>query len=176
MTSGCDTNASQFSTPRAPVFQQLYDSPSGVDHRDTEEATKSALVLPFIQMLGYEIFDPTEVVPEYTADVGTKKGENVDYALMQNGKPAVLVECKKYVSPIILTKGLEFDAVIVANARKDNFNETDFDRKLLYLACTRARHQLEDTLVWHPLVYCPRRSTANAIAQRNLFDEDIILN
>ena len=94
-------------------------------------------------MLGYEIFDPTEVVPEYTADVGTKKGESVDYALMQNGKPAVRVECKKYVSPIILTKGLEFDAVIVANARKDNFNETDFDRMLLYLACTRARHQLE---------------------------------
>ena len=47
------------------------------------------------------------------------------------------------VSPIILTKGLEFDAVIVANARKDNFNESDFDRMLLYLACTRARHHLE---------------------------------
>ena len=40
-----------------------------VDHLDTEEATKSALVLPFIQMLGYEIFDPTEVVPEYAADI-----------------------------------------------------------------------------------------------------------
>ena len=39
------------------------------EHLDTEEATKSALVLPFIQMLGYEIFDPTEVVPEFTADV-----------------------------------------------------------------------------------------------------------
>ena len=47
------------------------------------------------------------------------------------------------VSPIILTKGLEFDAVIVANARKDNFNEADFDRILLYLACTRARNHLE---------------------------------
>ena len=43
----------------------------------TEEATKSALVLPFIQMLGYQIFDPTEVVPEFTADIGTKKGEGV---------------------------------------------------------------------------------------------------
>ena len=47
------------------------------------------------------------------------------------------------VSPIILTKGLEFDAVIVANASKRNFNDTDFDRMLLYLACTRARHYLE---------------------------------
>ena len=68
------------------------------EHLDTEEATKSALVLPFIQMLGYEIFDPTEVVPEFTADIGTKKGEKVDYALIQNSKPAILIECKKYGS------------------------------------------------------------------------------
>lgn len=47
------------------------------------------------------------------------------------------------VSPIVLTKGLEFDAVLVANARKDNFYESNFDRMLLYLACTRARHLLE---------------------------------
>ena len=61
----------------------------------TEEATKTSLVLPFIQMLGYEIFDPTEVLPEFTADVGMKRGEKVDYALMQNGHPAILIECKK---------------------------------------------------------------------------------
>ena len=51
------------------------------------------------------------------------------------------------VSPIILTKGLEFDAVVVANVGKNNFNETEFDRMLLYLACTRARHHLE--IHWH---------------------------
>ena len=66
-----------------------------VDHLETEEATKSSLVLPFIQMLGYEIFDPTEVVPEFTAG-GPKKGEKVDYALMKDGKPSILIECKKY--------------------------------------------------------------------------------
>ena len=66
-----------------------------VGHLETEEATKSALVLPFIQMLGYEIFDPTEVVPEFTAG-GPKKGEKVDYALMKDGKPSILIECKKY--------------------------------------------------------------------------------
>ncbi len=54
-----------------------------------------------------------------------------------------LIDTDVTVSPIILTKGLEFDAVIVANARRDNFNESDFDRMLLYLACTRARHHLE---------------------------------
>ena len=55
----------------------------------TEEATKTALVLPFIQMLGYDIFDPTEVVPEFTADIGIKQGEKVDYAITQYGKPAI---------------------------------------------------------------------------------------
>ena len=64
----------------------------------TEEATKTSLVLPFIQMLGYDIFDPAEVVPEFTADIGIKKGEKVDYAIMQHGKPIILVECKKYGS------------------------------------------------------------------------------
>ena len=57
--------------------------------------------------------------------------------------PGGLIETDVTVSSIILTKGLEFDVVIVANARKDNFNESDFDRLLLYLACTRARHHLE---------------------------------
>ena len=67
-----------------------------LDHLDTEESTKHALVLPFIQMLGYATYDPTEVVPEFTADVGTKKDEKVDYALMRDGKPTILVECKTY--------------------------------------------------------------------------------
>ena len=71
-----------------------------IQHIATEEATKSSLVLPFMQMLGYDIFDPAEVVPEFTADVGTKKGEKVDYALMRDGKPAILIECKKYGNKI----------------------------------------------------------------------------
>ncbi len=61
----------------------------------TEEATKHALVLPFISALGYDIFDPTEVVPEFTADFGLKQGEKVDYAIMRSDKPAILFECKK---------------------------------------------------------------------------------
>ena len=60
----------------------------------TEEATKNALVLPFINALGYDIFDPTEVIPEFTADVGIKKGEKVDYALIKEGKIIMLFECK----------------------------------------------------------------------------------
>ena len=60
----------------------------------TEEATKTALILPFISALGYSVFDPTEVVPEYTADVGIKKGEKVDYAIIRDGKPIMLIEAK----------------------------------------------------------------------------------
>jgi hypothetical protein len=68
-----------------------------IDKINSEEATKNALVMPFINhVLGYNVFDPSEVVPEYTADVGTKKGEKVDYAIIQNDEPIILFECKKY--------------------------------------------------------------------------------
>lgn len=61
----------------------------------TEEATKNALVMPLINALGYDVFDPNCVVPEYTADVGTKKGEKVDYVILdEEGKPIILIECK----------------------------------------------------------------------------------
>ncbi len=60
----------------------------------TEEATKNALVMPFINALGYDIFDPTEVIPEFVADVGIKKGEKVDYAIKKEDKIIMLFECK----------------------------------------------------------------------------------
>lgn len=60
----------------------------------TEEATKTAFVLPFLQALGYEVFNPDEVVPEFTADYGVKKGEKVDYAIKRDGKVVFLIECK----------------------------------------------------------------------------------
>jgi hypothetical protein len=60
----------------------------------TEEAMKTAVILKMIQALEYDVFDPTEVIPEFTADVGIKKGEKVDYAISLNGKIAILIECK----------------------------------------------------------------------------------
>jgi len=63
----------------------------------TEEATKNALILPFIQNLGYDVFNPFEVNPEFIADIGIKKGEKVDYAIMKDGEPAILVECKHHL-------------------------------------------------------------------------------
>lgn len=68
--------------------------PQQVQHIRTEEATKNALVMPFIGALGYNVFDPLEVTPELDADVGVKKGEKVDYAVLKDGKPIMLFECK----------------------------------------------------------------------------------
>lgn len=64
------------------------------DSIKTEEATKTSLVMPFFAMLGYDIFNPTEFVPEYVADVGIKKGEKVDYAIIIDNEPTILVEAK----------------------------------------------------------------------------------
>lgn len=61
----------------------------------TEEATKNAMVMPLIRLLGYDVFDPQEVTPELIADVGMKKGEKVDYAILKDGEPIMLFECKK---------------------------------------------------------------------------------
>lgn len=66
------------------------------DKIHTEESTKHAFTLPFINILGYDTFNPTEVVPEFTADLGLKKGEKVDYAIFQNNVPILIVECKHW--------------------------------------------------------------------------------
>jgi len=66
------------------------------DNIQTEEATKNALIMPFIQTMGYDVFNPLEVVPEFIADIGIKKGEKVDYAIMKDGLPIMLIECKHW--------------------------------------------------------------------------------
>lgn len=65
------------------------------DDITTEEATKMSLIVPFFQLLGYDVFNPTEFCPEFTADVGIKKGEKVDYAIILNDSPVILIECKQ---------------------------------------------------------------------------------
>lgn len=61
----------------------------------TEEATKTSMIMPFFNMLGYDVFNPLEFIPEYTADVGIKKGEKVDYAIVDKKQnPVILIEAK----------------------------------------------------------------------------------
>lgn len=66
------------------------------DQISTEEATKNAFVMPFIQILGYDIFNPTEVIPEFICDIGTKKGEKVDYVIKKDNEPILIIECKHW--------------------------------------------------------------------------------
>lgn len=70
------------------------------DKVKTEEATKMSIIMPFLQLLGYNVFDPHEVIPEFIADVGMKKGEKVDYAIMVDGKPSILIEAKPIDDPL----------------------------------------------------------------------------
>jgi hypothetical protein len=64
------------------------------DNIQTEEATKNAFIMPFIQALGYDVFNPLEILPEYTCDIGIKKGEKIDYAVLKDEQPIILIECK----------------------------------------------------------------------------------
>lgn len=66
------------------------------DNLLTEEATKNALIMPFISALGYDVFNPMEVLPEMTCDIGTKKGEKIDYAIIKDNDPVILIECKHW--------------------------------------------------------------------------------
>ena len=78
-------------------LEQLHQRVNGLkDQINTEEATKNAFVLPFIQLLGYDIFNPTEVIPEFICDIGTKKGEKVDYVIRNNDEPILIIECKHW--------------------------------------------------------------------------------
>jgi len=85
----------------------------------TEEGTKNAFVMPFIStILGYDVFNPLEVVPEFTADVGVKKGEKIDYAIMREGEVQILIECKKSIEPLRIEHASQlFRYFAVTNAR-----------------------------------------------------------
>ena len=85
----------------------------------TEEATKNAFVMPFIStILGYDVFNPLEVVPEFIADVGLKKGEKIDYAIVKDGEVQILIECKKSTEPVKIEHASQlFRYFAVTNAR-----------------------------------------------------------
>ncbi len=75
------------------------------DQIQTEEATKNAFVMPFLQALGYDVFNPIEVVPEFISDIGLKKGEKIDYAIFLEGKPTILIECKHWAQNLSIHDG-----------------------------------------------------------------------
>lgn len=123
----------------------------------TEEATKMGLILPMFSSLGYNVFDTDEFCPEYTADYGIKKGEKVDYAILKDGKPLILIECKaigekldNYLSQLyryfsvspakfgILTNGLEYRFY----TDLENVNQMDFTPFLSFTLDTITDRQI----------------------------------
>lgn len=102
----------------------------------TEEATKNAFIMPFIStVLGYDVFDPREVIPEFTADVGVKKGEKIDYAIAHDGEVQILIECKRVSGELTLEHASQLyryfgvttaRVAILTNGRVFNFY-TDLD-------------------------------------------------
>jgi len=141
----------------------------------TEEATKSAFVMPFLAALGYDVFDPAEVTPELVADVGMKRGEKIDYAIHIDGTPVMLIECKHHASSLslenasqlfryyavsecrigVLTNGIEYrfytdlDSVNKMDGKPFLvFNLLDFDESLVpsLRKFTKAAFNLEELL------------------------------
>lgn len=79
------------------TIKQLADKVEKLkENIQTEEATKNAFIMPFINALGYDVFNPLEVIPEMTCDIGMKKGEKIDYAIIKDGEPIILIECKHW--------------------------------------------------------------------------------
>ncbi len=88
------------------ILKFIKTIPEKKDEIHSEETTKLALILPFLRIMGYDVENPAEVKAEYTADVGTKSGEKVDLAILNNNKVNILIECKP-VGKILEQKHLE---------------------------------------------------------------------
>lgn len=87
------------------------------DNIATEEATKNAFILPLIAALGYDVFNPTEVVPELDCDIAKKKGEKIDYAIVSDGKSRLLIECKHWQQNLSLHDTQLKRYFVASNAR-----------------------------------------------------------
>ncbi len=87
------------------------------DNLQTEEATKNALIMPFLQAMGYDVFNPMEVMPEFTCDIGIKKGEKIDYAIFRDNKPIILIECKHWKQDLNLHDNQLLRYYHVSNAK-----------------------------------------------------------
>lgn len=100
------------------LIKQLSDRADKLkDSLQTEEATKNALIMPFLQAMGYDVFNPLEVMPEFTCDIGTKKGEKIDYAIFRDNQPIILVECKHWKQDLTLHDNQLLRYFHVSNAK-----------------------------------------------------------
>lgn len=130
----------------------------------TEEATKSAFVLPFIHNLGYDIFNPIEVVPEFVTDFGAKNVEKVDYAILRDNQPVLIIECKNHLENLdkhyaqihkyfhltkarfaLLTNGVQYNFY----ADLDLANKMDEKPFLSFDITSIKEHQIKELVKFH---------------------------
>lgn len=70
-----------------------------------EESTKLYLVLPMVELLGYDCANPNEVSPEHQAGFSQRDIRKVDIAILKNGQPAIAIECKRANSTLSGDRG-----------------------------------------------------------------------
>ena len=76
------------------IYEYAKNMTEKLQHINNEETTKTALILPFLEVMGYDPTNPAEVKTEYTADLGAKQGEKVDIAILTDNQVNILIECK----------------------------------------------------------------------------------
>ncbi|MBN1404158.1 MAG: type I restriction enzyme HsdR N-terminal domain-containing protein [Opitutales bacterium] len=142
----------------------------------TEEATKNALILPVLAALGYNVFDPTEVVPEFTCDVGTKKGEKVDYALIINGQPLILIECKQLGTKLSINQASQLFRYFAASAAKFGVLTNGVD--YLFYTDIEAANKMDEKPFFEMNMLQLEDSVVNEFKKfsKATFDLDAILN
>lgn len=133
-----------------PRFKDAIDALSEKIEQDktiinTEEGTKAAFTVPLIRdVLGYDVNDPREVIPEFVADVGRKRGEKIDYAIMNGDKVRLLVECKKIGEPLSIENAAQLfryfnntptRVAILANGQECKIYTSEGERQLMDERC-----------------------------------------
>ena len=73
--------------------------------RQSEALTRYALIDPLLRELGWDTANPEMVIPEYRSGNG-----RADYALMNNGSPAMMLEAKSLGTPLqdVLSQGIQY--------------------------------------------------------------------
>ena len=128
--------------PKAIAYERHGEKPALIRSKSAKEMVKA--IATDIRFLRNKDAQTIAVLCKTSREasqlLGKIRKEGIDDAMLL-GKPGY-ERNKIVISPIYLSKGLEYDAVILANARKNNFNGSDLHNRLLYVATTRGAHYL----------------------------------
>lgn len=127
-------------SPKIIPFDRHDEKPRLVQKNSFEEICN--VMLEDIDMLlshGYKTIAVICKTKDELEEVYSMMKNKIDLRILDSSDEEI-VEGVNVITPYA-AKGLEFDAVLVFNISKENY-KTEFDRRLLYVACTRALHRL----------------------------------